>query len=191
MILIFDTETNGKPINYKAAKNDTSNWPRVVQLAWAVYTHDGALVRGREQIIKPDGWNIPDEVVEIHGISEQKANADGVPMLIVLRDFLADYEACDTLVAHNIGFDYPVLGCEMIRYQIRPNNRIERHVCTMNESTDFCKLPGGYGRYKWPKLMEVHQKLFNEGFDGAHDAMNDVKACGRVYFELKRIGVIK
>lgn len=190
MILVFDTETNGKPINYKAAKNDTSNWPRVVQLAWAVFTHEGALVRGRQQIIKPDGWSIPDEVVAIHGISEQKANADGVPMLIAIRDFVADYESCDTLVAHNIGFDYPVLGCEMIRYQIRPKNKIERHVCTMNASTDFCKLPGGYGKYKWPKLMEVHQLLFKEGFDGAHDAMNDVLACGRVFFELRRLGII-
>jgi DNA polymerase III epsilon subunit-like protein len=60
----------------------------------------------------------------------------------------------------------------------------------MQESTAFCKIPGPYG-YKWPKLMELHQKLFNEGFDGAHDAMNDVLACGRSFFELQRLGVIK
>ena len=191
MILVFDTETNGKPVNYKASQTDTSNWPRVVQLAWAVFDEKGALVRGRQQIIKPDGWTIPDEVVEIHGISQEKAEADGVPMLIALRDFIADYESSHTMVAHNIGFDYPVLACEMIRYGIRAKNRIENKVCTMNASTDFCRLPGGYGKYKWPKLMELHQILFNEGFEGAHDAMNDVLACGRAYFELKKRGIIQ
>lgn len=192
MILVFDTETNGKPINYKAPINDTNNWPRVVQLAWAVYADNGNVVGGQNFIIKPDGWILPDEVVAIHGISYEKAMDEGVPANVAIQKFIDDYEACHTLVAHNIGFDYPVLICEFLRYGLRANKKIENKICTMNASTKFCALPGGFkGQFKWPKLMELHQILFNEGFYGAHDAMNDVLACGRSYFELKKRGIIK
>lgn len=48
-----------------------------------------------------------------------------------------------------------------------------------------------YGRFKWPKLIELHRKLFGTGFDDAHDALADVKACGKCFFEMKRRGIIK
>jgi DNA polymerase III epsilon subunit-like protein len=62
--------------------------------------------------------------------------------------------------------------------------------CTMFSSTAHCAIQGSRGN-KWPKLEELHQKLFGEGFEGAHDALVDVQACARCFFELKRLGVIK
>lgn len=192
MTIVFDTETNGKALSFKAPANDLNNWPRIVQLAWAVYNDEGKVVRGFKHLIRPDGWLIPDEVVAIHGITYDQAMAEGIPAPEAIQKFISDYEASDTMVAHNIAFDYPVLLCEFLRYGLRAAKRVERQVCTMESSTKFCALPGGFrGQFKWPKLMELHQKLFNEGFDGAHDAMNDVLACGRSYFELKRLGIIK
>lgn len=41
MILLFDTETTGKPKNYKAPSSDTENWPRLVQIAWEKYDYNG------------------------------------------------------------------------------------------------------------------------------------------------------
>mgnify|MGYP000730892693 CR=1 FL=1 len=38
--------------------------------------------------------------------------------------------------------------------------------------------------------QELHQKLFGEGFEGAHHALADVRACARCYFELVRLGVL-
>lgn len=192
MTLVFDTETNGKALDFKAPMTDTNNWPRVVQLAWAVYNDAGVIVRGFQHIIRPDGWEIPPAVVEIHGITYDRAMADGIPARDAITRFIGDYENCDTIVAHNFAFDYPVLGCEFIRYGLAARNRITRQICTMQSSIKFCALPGKFrGQFKWPKLAELHQILFDEGFDGAHDAMNDVKACGRAYFELKRRGIIK
>ena len=60
----------------------------------------------------------------------------------------------------------------------------------MATTTEFCQLPGRYKNYKWPKLEELHRILFKEEFDGAHDAMGDVKAMVRCFFELDRLGVI-
>ena len=54
----------------------------------------------------------------------------------------------------------------------------------MLSATDYCQLPGRYG-FKWPTLQELHSTLFNESFDGAHDALSDVRACARCFFELK------
>jgi DNA polymerase III epsilon subunit-like protein len=51
------------------------------------------------------------------------------------------------------------------------------------------KLPGKYGRYKWPKLAELHQVLFGEPFEGAHGALADARACMRCYFRLTELGV--
>ncbi|MCX6741278.1 MAG: hypothetical protein NTY61_02675, partial [Candidatus Parcubacteria bacterium] len=35
--LFFDTETTGLPKNWKAPIEDLDNWPRIVQIAWAIY----------------------------------------------------------------------------------------------------------------------------------------------------------
>jgi DNA polymerase-3 subunit alpha len=63
----------------------------------------------------------------------------------------------------------------------------------MNSTIDFCKLPrknandnGEFNWYKRPKLWELHKKLFNEYFIGAHDAMTDVEATLRCTIELNK-----
>lgn len=61
--------------------------------------------------------------------------------------------------------------------------------CTMQASTNLCKIPGPYG-FKYPTLQELHKHLFEVGFDGAHDAMVDVLACAKCFFELERMGSI-
>ena len=59
----------------------------------------------------------------------------------------------------------------------------------MHGTTDFCKISGPYG-YKWPKLSELHYKLFKKGFDEAHNAAVDINATAKCFWELKRIGKI-
>ena len=69
-----------------------------------------------------------------------------------------------TLVAHNIEFDRNVIGAEMCRLGY-PRPEVSAllfdrpGVRTMRETTDFCRIPGRRGRYKWPTLDELHLKL--------------------------------
>jgi len=64
-------------------------------------------------------------------------------------------------------------------------------VDTKTLSTNYCALPGGRGgNFKWPTLEELYLKLFNEKFDAAHNAIADVQATARCFFELIRIGII-
>jgi DNA polymerase III subunit epsilon len=59
----------------------------------------------------------------------------------------------------------------------------------MQAATSYCQIPEPYG-YKWPTLEELHKKLFNQPFAGAHQALADVRACVRCYFELKQRNVL-
>ena len=45
----------------------------------------------------------------------------------------------------------------------------------------------GFNKPKSPKLEECIEHFFGEKLSGAHDAMVDVGACKRVYFNLKAL----
>ena len=62
----------------------------------------------------------------------------------------------------------------------------------MQASTDYCAIPSNspYGGYKWPKLEELYRKLFGCMFDNAHDALADVEATKKCYFELLDRGLL-
>lgn len=189
MYLVFDCETTGLPVNWKASMTDLNNWPRVIQLAWAVYDHTDRKIAHKVYLIKPDGWTMPTgEFWQKHGYTQEKSEREGVPIMGALQEFLNDLNGATVMVSHNMSFDYNVVGAELIRHGLRAQAKPKK-VCTKETSTQFCALPGTRG-YKWPKLEELHHVLFREGFDGAHDAMNDVFACARCFFELKRLGVI-
>lgn len=192
-IIFFDTETNGKPKRYNASMADVNNWPRVTQLAWLIAESEtGEAVLSHQSLITPDGWTIPKEEFFIkNNMSTERCEANGKPLTEIIELFNShiDLHAVDIIVAHNMDFDINVLGAEMIRIKVKPNRKLKR-ICTMQNSTDLCQLPGQYG-YKWPRLEELYQFLFNGKFGGAHDALNDVHACKECFFELVKRGVVK
>lgn len=94
------------------------------------------------------------------------------------------------LVAHNIRFDEKMVGAELLRTGHANLVETKKRICTMQSATDYCQLPGRYG-FKWPTLQELHNTLFKESFDGAHDALADVRACARCYFELKFCNILE
>ena len=178
MTLIFDTETNGKA-NFNAPPEHESQ-PRLVQLAALLLGSELETVAELNVIIKPVDFVISDEVAAIHGIKQAYAEKHGIPEKQALEMFRTFAEMSATIVAHNIKFDGIVLGRANHIHGL--SYKIPVPYCTMNSSTNICKLPGGYGGgYKWPNLQEAHQILLGTGFDDAHDAMADVKACARVY----------
>ena len=59
--LIYDTETNGLPKKWGAPMTDVDNYPRIIQLAWALVSEHGEIISERKELIKPDNWTIPNE----------------------------------------------------------------------------------------------------------------------------------
>ncbi len=190
MYLFFDTETTGLPRNWNAPVSDLSNWPRLVQIAWLLYDADGKKVSGRDYIVKPQGFVIPQEAARIHGITTEKANSHGVSLKAALEDFSRALDRASYLVAHNMRFDEKIVGAEFLREGIKHKLFQTDKICTMTATTHYCKLPGIYGDYKWPKLSELYFTLFNDTFEEAHNAAVDIGACAECFWELRRRGIL-
>ena len=187
--LLFDTETTGLPKNWKAPVTDVANWPRMVQIAWLMFDENGKRIDQQDYIVKPEGYTIPDDAAEVHGITTEIAMKEGKDLTEVLQKFAEAIAATDYIVAHNISFDEKIIGAEFVRKKFRTKWFSKKQICTMEESTDFCKIPGNYG-YKWSNLTELHTKLFGSGFEEAHNAVADISATAKCFWELKRLGVI-
>jgi DNA polymerase III epsilon subunit-like protein len=189
VLVFFDTETTGIPRRWNAPLSDAANWPRVVQLAWICCSQDGETLEVHETLIRPDGFQIPLDAARIHGITTERALEHGRELVEVLNQFSALLDKAHSLVAHNISFDAAVLGAEFIRASLANPIAGRRQICTMLVATPFCKLPGSRG-FKWPKLQELHSKLFGKPHEDSHQALADVEACRRCFFELRKLGVI-
>lgn len=193
-ILFFDTETSGIPRNFKASVSNSANWPRLVQMAWIVTNEEGKILKRRSEIIYPDGFTIPQEATDVHGITTERAKRDGKPLKEVLKDFAKDLANAKQIVCHNVEFDQHIVGAELYRLDMDYKTLMDKpSLCTMLSSTNFCAIPNpnGYDDYKWPKLSELYHKLFNRDFENAHDALADITATKDCFFELKRRGIIR
>lgn len=193
MYLFFDTETTGLPDNWNAPASNFNNWPRMVQLAYLLYDTNGQLVESKDFIIKPNGYTIPSDSSRIHGISTQKALTDGIEIDIVLADFQTMLSKATHLIAHNMEFDEKVIGAEF--YRLKNNDPLvsKSKFCTMKNSSiiSYCAIPPiRYGSYKWPKLSELHYKLFGANFEEAHNASIDIQATAKCFFALRKKGII-
>jgi len=194
--LIFDTETTGLPKNWKAPLTDSDNWPRLVQLSWILT--DGINKVEHDFIIKPNGFIIPEEVIKIHGITNERAHGEGFDLLFVMNIFDAYLKLADIVVTHNIDFDCAIVGAEYHRLLVMSEyhgllvgNPFEQKMsekktyCTMKKAVETACIGGTHaGVLKFPKLKELYRQLFNEDFEGAHNSLMDVRATERCYFEL-------
>ena len=190
MFLIVDCETNGLPNNWKAPVTDLANWPRVVQLAWAFYDESHQPLASAARIVRPDGFTIPPSATRVHGISTERAMAEGYPITEVLTELSWASTNARVVVAHNAAFDGSIIAAEYLRLGLEPPFVPDSMICTMRQSTDYCRLPGPYGN-KWPKLDELYEILFGTPFEGAHDAGVDAAVCACCFFELENRGVIR
>ncbi len=192
MYILVDTETSGKPLDYKAPPSDFASWgtARMVQLAWIEYDENGKKLSAHDYLIKPDGFHIPMDAIEVHGITNERAHEKGIPVKQALDLFREALSRHPYMVAHNVDFDKNVIGSEFLR--LGGDNPVDAvfTVCTMKSTVNFVQAKGFGGRYKWPKLSELHMKLFNTKFDGAHDALVDTEALGRCFFKLQELGIL-
>lgn len=188
MYLIFDTETTGLPKRWNAPITDTDNWPRCIQIAWQLHDELGNLVDHQDYLVRPDGFNIPYDAEQIHGISTALAQQDGIPLAEVLEKFNAAMAQTKFIVGQNVGFDLNIMGAEFHRMGVENPLQELPLLDTCTEYTaKLCQIPGGRGgKFKLPTLTELHQFLFGEPFGEAHNATADVEATTRCFLELIR-----
>ena len=191
--VVFDVETSGLPPKGAKYDKDYNQFPYVVQFAWFV---NGEY---KNYIIKPNGWEIPQEATDIHGISTEMAKEKGVPFHIVVDEFIHDCFFAEKIIAHNIYFDSSVIKANVMRMRmpnfyadyVEPALDKTKRIDTMFKTIKFVDAKHKDGRGgKWPKLEELYFKLFEDTFK-AHDANEDVKALVMCVEKLVELQIIE
>lgn len=191
MLIFYDTETTGLPLWSSPSEDDGQ--PHLVQIAALLTEDDGQPRATFSAVIKPDGWTIPDEVAAIHGITTELAQRVGISLACAMAALESMMSNADLRIAHNNSFDdkmAKISGHRAGLLGIRSMIEAQPVFCTMKSSTNICRIlkdnPRTDSDWKWPKLGEAYKHFFQEELTGAHDALVDVKACRRIYFELQR-----
>jgi hypothetical protein len=165
--------------------------PHLVAISWLVACPGHEAEIQRSHIIRPEGFTIPQAATNIHGISTEYALAVGDDLRSVLEELHTDCLRLQPILAaaHNFAFDFGVLEAEYRHIGLTNPLANLRSICTMKTTTILCRIPRRSGRgFKWPKLQELHIKLFAEPFPQAHQSEADVMALFRCFGELYRSG---
>lgn len=191
--LYFDTETTGFALDRPP---DDPGQPKLVQLAFILVDADGVERASSSMIVRPNGWTIPKQASDVHGITTLMAERYGVPLQSAVSLFCHHFLQCDLLVAHNIEFDLNVLRfamCQLGTSKSFAAIEAKPRVCTMAQTIDIVKLPptpamkrAGRGPYKSPKMSESYKHFTGKELVGAHDALVDVRACVTVHEHVLR-----
>jgi len=213
IVLVFDVETTGliprQTINSIKAI-PMSEYPHIIQFSFILYDiKNDHMMDCYDSYIKiPDKVEISPEINLLTGITNNICESRGQNIVDAIISFYNAYKKCNCLIAHNITFDQ-----EMIMIEIQRNreeimvrapecftlfhsiyekiNSIEKY-CTMRNGINICniivesKTEGKPPRKKWPKLGELHSKLFNgEEVEGLHNSLIDIITCLKCYMKMR------
>lgn len=192
--LFFDTETTG--LTYKNKPDTHPKQPMAVQLGIKIDEANRKERGALNYLIKTEGWEVSQGAYEATGINNEIADSFGVGLITACEMFFDMIDVADVVVAHNAAYDIVVMRRMT---QVWSEYTGEAYfdpfegktlICTMMASIDIVKAePKRKGQWKWPRLEECVKFFFNEELEGAHDALVDVRACARVYYELLDMGV--
>jgi len=191
-IFVYDTETTWF-INKK--ETDLNLQPNIIQFAWILWDIiDWEFTEEKRiNIIINPKKPIPYTSSQVHHLYD--IDVKWAPYIEdVIEEIMEYINKPDIIIWHNIEYDQDMVKLELRRLEQEYKYKPKQVVCTMNESTNYCKLPKKMATSQWykrPKLWELHKKLFWEYFIWAHDAMIDVEATLKCFVELVKKDVIQ
>lgn len=157
----FDLETTGK--NSRSA--------RIVTASITVVDAHGQLIKEHEWLADP-GVEIPLEASEVHGVTTEKARAEGRPAAEVTREVAAILQTLfddDTpVIAFNASYDFTVLAAESARHGVPQLTRfpvLDPYV--MNKQVDRYRK----GKRTLTALCEEYGVILDNAHTSAADAL--------------------
>lgn len=163
----FDLETTGVDV-------ETS---RIVSACIAIVDDSGSVISRWDWLADP-GIEIPEGASAIHGISTERARAEGRQAAIVVAEIAQTLKVTCALgiplVVYNAPYDLSLLDRECRRYCI--DGLVEPYVVI-----DPLVIDKEVDRYRRGKrTLEVTSGLYGVALDDAHDAGSDAIAAARV-----------
>jgi len=186
--IFFDTETTGLPLHKNSSIYNTKEWPYIIQLSYIVYDEDTnkVIANVNDYILIDDSIEITKESFKTHNISRYFLKENGILMKDAINKFKKHMIDSRIIIGHNVSFDKRMLIVECIRNNIHLN--LKETFCTMKNSSEICKIEAinenGEKYYKYPKLQELHNYLFNTNVKNLHNASIDILVCMRCYYKI-------
>ncbi|OIR02588.1 DNA polymerase III PolC-type [mine drainage metagenome] len=200
LALVYDTETTGLPLFNEPSEDPRQ--PHIVQLA-AILVDLGTekSITAMDVIVRPDGWTIPKEVADIHGITTEHAMDVGIPEALAIDMLLAMWGG-RLRIAHNETFDARIVRIALKRLvdsrdpslviPLSDEWKDGPSECTARMATPILKLPptekmiaAGRKHHKTANLSEAYRYFTGKELENAHSAMADVEACSEIYFAMR------
>lgn len=195
-IMAWDVETTGFP-DYKARSHDPKQ-PHIVSLAWVSFTSEGQQIGEHYVIVRPDGWRSTPEAEAVHGITYERGMDEGIPEKEVVGQWIDEHENANLRVAHNVHHDDRIMKIAMLRHGWA---RECVDVILAKPKFDTCRAatnvikPGpsvamaakGMKMSRSVSLVECLAHFFDQGPDGAHDALWDARHCAKLYWHLRSL----
>jgi DNA polymerase III epsilon subunit-like protein len=205
-VLIFDTETTGLPKTKIISQETLEKWPNIVQFSFIMFDTNKNTIKFEDFIIKlPSNVEISQESTNIHGITKEISDEKGVDITMAIHSFFSYLEDAEQLVGHNVSFDINMLYIELLRIiynkeysqedifdfktKLHKLSNYKNIYCTMQESIDLCaikKVNKKNEEYnKFPKLIELNEKLFGTIPKNLHNSFVDILVTLRCFMQLK------
>lgn len=169
MYTAVDTETTGLAA------------PRALAVALARLAPDGAVQEEFYSLVKPvPGTRIEPGAAAIHGLTLERCADEGRTGAEIGEILHAFAVKSRILLAYNVDYDLAVLQNLIADHHLAPLPPMA-HFCVMKTMTDVCKLPGKWGKYKWPRLEEAYAHAFQRTLADAHNARTDLRATCDIF----------
>jgi DNA polymerase III epsilon subunit-like protein len=186
-IIFISTVKTGLYEQYELDYKNTWNWPRMIQIAWGIYSPEGVLIAESAPLVRPNGFAIPPASTKTHGIDHKKVTEEGRMVSIVLDEFEAALNDVSMVVGHDLYFDYNVVMAEFERFGRRSKlGKLEQY-STRHKGMMSSKLADDKNT---PSLDELYRSLFNEAapVDTPYQhPLTETRNIARCFFKMKKV----
>lgn len=139
----------------------------------------------RNWLLNP-GVPIPDEAAAIHGVTTERAQADGmdaregVEQIVAALAYVVDLGV--PVVGHNMAYDFTTLACECDRHGLKP---LADRITEPLRVIDSFVIDKHVDRYRPGKrTLAAACEEYRVTLDGAHDSEHDAVAAARVVYRM-------
>jgi DNA polymerase III epsilon subunit-like protein len=187
---ILDTETTG--LLSKDVKHIYPVQIAILTVKTSFDTTQGHIIDTYDTLVKMDTWDSAPKALEIHGITKEKANKDGIPIKDALFNTFNILKNVDAIVGHNLKYDMDDVILPNLRmFGMEDEYAIlsaKPRICTCDIGARILYQKYGLKEYTGkdgnkrldyikPTLLTLYRELNGEDFDKPlHDAMNDCLA---------------
>lgn len=186
-VAVFDLETTGVDV-------ETA---RIVTAFFGALDAEGNVIDAHNWMVRPDGYEIPEEATAVHGISTERALAEGSHPSDVMLDICEKLDDAGKrgfpLCGHNLSYDLTVLDRELPRVWREPSpfSRVEAYLddVVILDSLVIDKHIDPYRKGKRTLITAAEHYGVELSEEEAHGAQADAIASGRIIQAMLRQGL--